>query len=77
MIYLIAILVFLAIIGSFTYYLRERDSQIILSHIGGFVVGVNYITSQIEKTEEDEYSEQRILAISLAFISITYIWFAK
>ena len=75
---IIVIMGVLGLLGGLTYTLRGIGAEVIVSHIGGVVIGVNYITSKVEYDEDEEelLGQQNILSISLIFISITYVWYS-
>jgi hypothetical protein len=69
----------LGVLGQLIYYFQQKGASVIVSHIGGFVVGINYVSHTVESedftSEEVFESEQHILSISLAFLSLTFIWY--
>ena len=75
---IIIVMAVIGLLGGLTYTLRGLGAEVILSHIGGVVIGVNYITSKVEYEEDEEelLEQQNILSISLIFISITYVWYS-
>lgn len=73
------VLIVLAVLGIITQYVGYLGGEIIFSYIGGCVIGVNYITTDNEYETEEGLLERRqhILAISLAFVSVNYIWYSE
>lgn len=71
----IGVLMVLGLLGGLTYTLRGIGAEVIVSHIGGVVIGINKISTEVEYSEEEEdvLDRQHILSISLIFISITYV----
>jgi len=75
----IGVLIVLGLLGGLTYTLRGIGAEVIVSHIGGVVIGINKISTEVEyndEEEEDVLDRQHILSISLIFISITYVWYS-
>lgn len=79
MVILTIILVILAFLGIITQYVGSRAGESIFSYIGGCVIGINYITTDVDfEFEEEGYSKRKhILVVSLFFVSVTYIWFGR
>lgn len=75
---IIVVLTVLGLLGGLTYTLRGIGAEVIVSHIGGVVIGINKISTEVEYNEEEEdvLDRQHILSISLVFISITYVWYS-
>jgi hypothetical protein len=73
---LLTILATLAILGQLIFHFQKKGAEIILSPIGGFVLGVNYVTNPFE-VEEGVEIEQFLLSISFGFVSITFIWYSE
>jgi len=70
----------LGVLGQLIYYFQQKGATVIVSHIGGFVIGINYVSNTIESqdfmSEEVLESEQHILSISLAFLSLSFLWYS-
>jgi hypothetical protein len=72
----VVVLIVLAILGQLIFHFQKKGAEIILSPIGGLVLGVNYITNPFE-VEEGVEIEQFLLSISFGFVSVTFIWYSE
>ena len=72
----VVVLIVLAILGQLIFHFQKKGAEIILSPIGGFVLGINYVTNPVE-VEEGIEIEQFLLSISFGFVSVTFIWYSE
>jgi hypothetical protein len=77
--YILITLFILGVLGQLIYYFQQKGATVIVSAVGGFLIGINYVSNTVESedftSEEVFESEQHILSISLAFLSLTFIWY--
>jgi hypothetical protein len=77
--YILITLLILGVLGQLIYYYQQKGATVIVSAVGGFLIGINYVSNTVESedftSEEVFESEQHILSISLAFLSLTFIWY--
>lgn len=73
-------LLLLLAISGLIKFVRDKGGEVIVSSVGGFLIGGSYTNIPIfgdEELEEEITDMQHVIFVSLGFISFTFFYFTE